>query len=92
MWRSHVAKLRSDKVNHRLLDCSDAHYFSDSSQAMRLGACLTWMNTTPTFAGLSYAIEEFDRRVYVGLEPPALARVRKNPERFHLHRRGQVGQ
>jgi hypothetical protein len=71
-----------DKVNHRLLDCSDAHFFSDSGQAMRLGACMTWMNTIPTFAGLSYALEEFDRRVYVGLEPPALARIRKNPERF----------
>jgi hypothetical protein len=43
---------------------------------------MTWMNTIPTFAGLSYALEEFDRRVYVGLEPPALARIRKNPERF----------
>jgi ABC-type lipoprotein export system ATPase subunit len=82
VWPAHVAKLRADKVNYRLLDCSDAHYFSDSDQAMRLGACLTWMNTTPTFAGLSYALEEFDRRVYVGLEPPSLARIRKNPERF----------
>lgn len=49
---------------------------------MRLGACQTWLNTTPTLAGLAYAIEEFDRRVFVGLEPPALARMRKNPERF----------
>ena len=40
------------------------------------------LNTTPTLAGLAYAIEEFDRRVFVGLEPPALARMRKNPERF----------
>jgi ABC-type transport system involved in cytochrome bd biosynthesis fused ATPase/permease subunit len=35
-----------------------------------------------TLAGLAYALEEFDRRVHVGLEPPALARIRKNPERF----------
>uniref|UniRef100_A0A5Q5BTA1 Rad50/SbcC-type AAA domain-containing protein n=1 Tax=Mycobacterium sp. (strain MCS) TaxID=164756 RepID=A0A5Q5BTA1_MYCSS len=49
---------------------------------MRLGACQTWMNTTPTLAGLAYAIGEYDRRVYVGLEPPALSRIRKNPERF----------
>ena len=49
---------------------------------MRLGACQTWLNTTPTLAGLAYAIEEFEHRVFVGLEPPALARMRKNPERF----------
>ncbi|WP_349307172.1 MULTISPECIES: TrlF family AAA-like ATPase [unclassified Rhodococcus (in: high G+C Gram-positive bacteria)] len=81
-WAPNVAKLRSDNVNHRLLDCSDAHNFSDSKESMRLGACLTWMNTSPTFAGLSYALKEFDRRVFVGLEPASLSRVRKNPERF----------
>jgi ABC-type lipoprotein export system ATPase subunit len=81
-WKKDVEFLRASKVNDRLLDCSDAHYFSDSDQHMRLGACQTWMNTTPTLAGLAYALEEFDRRIFVGLEPPALARVRKNPERF----------
>jgi outer membrane murein-binding lipoprotein Lpp len=81
-WASHVNKLRADKVNHRILDCSDAHYFSDSPNPMRLGACLTWMNTTPTFAGLAYALEEFEHRVFVGLEPPPLGRIRMNPERF----------
>ena len=81
-WRTDVEALRSSKVNDRLLDCSDAHYFSDSDQHIRLGACQTWMNTRPTLAGLAYALGEFDRRVYVGLEPPTLARVRKNPERF----------
>ena len=81
-WKTDVEFLRASKVNDRLLDCSDAHHFSDSDQPTRLGACQTWMNTTPTLAGLAYALEEFDRRVYVGLEPPALARIRKNPERF----------
>lgn len=81
-WGAHVESLRSSKVNDRLLDCSDAHYFSDSDQHNRLGACQTWMNTRPTLAGLAYALGEFNRRVYVGLEPPTLARVRKNPERF----------
>lgn len=81
-WEADVQELRSSNVTHKVLDCSDAHYFSDSDQHIRLGACQTWMNTTPTLAGLAYAIEEFDRRVYVGLEPPALARIRRNPERF----------
>ncbi|TFC49065.1 chromosome segregation protein SMC [Cryobacterium sp. TMT2-17-1] len=81
-WRADVETLRSNNVNHRLLDCSDAHYFSASDQQMRLGACQTWLNTTPTLAGLSYALAEFERRAYVGLEPPALARIRMNPEHF----------
>jgi hypothetical protein len=66
-WKTDVEFLRASKVNDRLLDCSDAHHFSDSDQHMRLGACQTWMNTTPTLAGLAYALEEFDRRVFVGL-------------------------
>lgn len=81
-WQADVEDLRNSNVTHQLLDCSDAHHFSGSDQPMRLGACQTWLNTTPTLAGLAYAIEEFDRRVFVGLEPPALARMRKNPERF----------
>nr|WP_139319400.1 ATP-binding protein [Gordonia sp. CNJ-863] len=81
-WTKDVSLLRDNNVTHKLLDCSDAHHFSNSSQDMRLGKCQTWMNTSPTFAGLTYALREFDRRVFVGLEPPALARVRKNPERF----------
>ncbi|ASE09362.2 TrlF family AAA-like ATPase [Jonesia denitrificans] len=81
-WASDVQMLRESQVTHKVLDCSDAHYFADSDQSMRLGECQTWINTTPTLAGLAYAIEEFDRRVYVGLEPPALSRIRRNPERF----------
>ncbi|MDO5701257.1 MAG: hypothetical protein Q4P36_07305 [Bowdeniella nasicola] len=81
-WREDVEDLRNNNVTHHILDCSDAHYYSDSDQHMRLGACQTWMNTTPSFAGLAYAIKEFDRRVFVGLEPPALGSIRMNPERF----------
>lgn len=81
-WHKDVQALREANVNHRLLDCSDAHHFSDSSEHIRLGACQTWMNTTPTLAGLAYALQEFDRRVFVGLEPPSLARIRKSPEQF----------
>ena len=81
-WAQDVDELRASNVTHKVLDCSDAHHFSDSNEPARLGACQTWMNTTPTLAGLAYAIEEFDRRVYVGLEPPALARIRSHPERF----------
>ena len=81
-WKTDVERLRNDGVMHKILDCSDAHYFSDSDKHMHLGQCQTWMNTTPTFAGLVYALEEFERRVYVGLEPPMLGRVRTSPDRF----------
>jgi len=81
-WGSQVESLRSAKVNHRLLDCSDAHYWSDSDQSMRIGNCNTWINSTPTFVGLVHALKEFDHRVFVGLEPPARARTNEHPERF----------
>lgn len=81
-WKRDVQLLRESNVTHQVLDCSDAHAFKDATDDMRLGQCLTWMNTTPSFAGLSYALQEFDRRVFVGLEPPSLARIRRNPERF----------
>ena len=81
-WPQQVDKLRAAMVNHKILDCSDAHYFSDSTQNERIGRCQTWLNTTPTLAGLAHALEEFDHRVHVGLEPPSLGRVRKHPEHF----------
>jgi len=81
-WPAQVEKLKSLNVNHRLLDCSDAHTWADSVDKDRLGACSTWMNTTPTFAGLIHALDEFGERVFVGLEPPALSRVRKAPEQY----------
>lgn len=81
-WKRDVEALRESNVKSRLLDCSDAHDFMDSSEHTKLGACQTWMNTTPTFAGLAYALEEFERRVFVGLEPPSLSRERRNPESF----------
>lgn len=81
-WEDDVEGLKRSNVNHHLLDCSDAHYFSDSDEHMRIGNCQTWLKTTYTFAGLAYALREFERRVYVGIEPPALRRIRRNPENY----------
>jgi ABC-type lipoprotein export system ATPase subunit/capsule polysaccharide export protein KpsE/RkpR len=81
-WPSLVKDLRQSKVTHKLLDCSDAHHWSGSDQYERLGRCNTWINATPSFAGLSHALGEFDDRVFVGLEPPVLARVRRHPHHF----------
>jgi ABC-type lipoprotein export system ATPase subunit len=73
------AALTSAQVRDRLLDCSDAHHFSDADEKDRIGNCFTWVNSDPTFAGLLHAIEEFDERVYVGDEPARVRAVRTNP-------------
>lgn len=41
-------KLFQQNVNSRLLDCSDAHNFSDARYKDRIGKCFTWIKTDPT--------------------------------------------
>jgi len=74
--------LRDDGVNDRLLDCSDAHYLSTSSEKDRIGNANTWLKSSPSFGGLQQALAEFDQRVFVGEEPPELTRVREHPSRY----------
>ncbi len=81
-WAAQRATLKAQLVNDNLVDCSDAHYFSDSKESERLGNCWTWMRTTPTFAGLVHAIDEFEHRVFVGLEPASLGRLRIRPSEY----------
>lgn len=81
-WPGLVESFRQSNVTHKLLDCSDAHHWSDSAEYERLGRCNTWINASPSFAGLSHALGEFDDRVHVGLEPPVLARMRRHPHHF----------
>ena len=81
-WPAIVEGLRASNVTHKLLDCSDAHHWMDSVQNERLGRCNTWINASPSFAGLCHALGEFDERVSVGLEPPVLARMRRHPHHF----------
>ena len=57
-------------VNDRLLDCSDAHRYTDSSDKDRLAKCFTWIKADTTFEGLRQAIFEFQWRVYVSDVPP----------------------
>ncbi|MEU0090158.1 TrlF family AAA-like ATPase [Kribbella sp. NPDC006257] len=75
-----LASLAEANVNHRLLHCSDAHSWQDSSQDNRLGNCLTWINADPTFKGLHQALQEYAYRVTVEERPPALARVAQSPQ------------
>ena len=39
-------------VTDKLLDCSDAHWLSSSSDKDRIGNCFTWIKADATFAGL----------------------------------------
>lgn len=73
-------RLTDAGINDRLVDCSDAHSFSDAEHKDRIGNCLTWMNADPTFDGLQHAITEYEERIYVGSEPPKLAAVRLNSD------------
>lgn len=85
-WPHQVQLMKDAGVNHRILDCSDAHTWADDTTTKdRLGSCSTWLNTTPTFAGLLHALTEFEQRVFVGLEPAALQRHRKSPEQYIDH-------
>lgn len=80
----HNAKdsLTSENVNNRLLDCSDAHRFSDSKDKDRLGKCFTWLKCDSTFDGLRQIRNEFDSRVFIGNIPPKLENIRKNPTKY----------
>ncbi|MBZ4644240.1 MAG: ATPase involved in repair [Deferribacteraceae bacterium] len=58
-------KLTEQQVNNLLLDCSDAHYNSDSNQKDRIGKCFTWIKADPTFEGLKQIIYEPEERVRI---------------------------
>lgn len=74
--------LKLANVNYRLLDCSDAHYNSSSNEKDRIGKCFTWVKGNTSFQGLVHAINEYDRRIYLGEEPPKLKLVRENSSKY----------
>ncbi len=75
-------KLTEQKVNNRLLDCSDAHKFSSAEKPeRRLGNCFTWLKANPTFEGLKQVSKE-DARIYIGDLPPLIKRVKEHPQRY----------
>lgn len=77
-----VKKLRDASVNDRLLDCSDAHYFSSSQDKDRLGNCFTWVCADPTLAGLKHALFEYESRIFIGDKPSLLLRQQSDPTNF----------
>ncbi|MGW3789583.1 TrlF family AAA-like ATPase [Micromonospora arida] len=67
------------RVNSRLLDCSDAHTWTDSADKDRLGNTFTWINADPTFKGLLHALQEYNYRVTTESRPAALLRLATRP-------------
>jgi exonuclease SbcC len=69
-WSKARKSLSEGGVNDRLLDCSDAHRYADSTDKDRLAKCFTWIKADPTFEGLRQAVFEYASRVHVADVPP----------------------
>lgn len=76
------ASLTDARVNDLLLDCSDAHYYSDSIEKDKIGKCFTWLKADTTFEGLKQILNEKDDRVYIGDCPPKISKVRNNRTKY----------
>jgi predicted ATPase len=63
-------KLIESNVNSLLLDCSDAHNNSDSTDKDKIGNCNTWIKADTTFEGLKQIIFEPDERVKIQQDKP----------------------
>lgn len=81
-WAKAKKSLSDGCVNDRLLDCSDAHAFSDSTSKDRLGNCFTWIKADPTFEGLRQVVNEPGERSFIGQIPQKLDRVQKNKTKY----------
>lgn len=75
-------RLKKEKVNYILFDCSDAHDFSDSMEKERIGNCMTWVKGDTTLDGLLLAIKEYDDRVYIGPRPTLLGEIDRKPGNY----------
>jgi len=58
-------KLKMQNVNDLLLDCSDAHYFSNSNEKDKIGNCFTWIKSEPIFEGLKQIIYDPKSRIKI---------------------------
>lgn len=81
-WLKAKRYLLDSEVNDCLLDCSDAHWFSESDNKDRLGNCFTWIKADPTFQGLLQVLKEPNDRVFVGDIPPSLVHVQNNTTKY----------
>jgi exonuclease SbcC len=69
-WTKAQKSLTDGCVNDRLVDCSDAHRFANSTNKDRLANCFTWIKADPTFEGLRQAVFEYPTRIQISENPP----------------------
>lgn len=83
-WANAKKSLTDGGVNDRLLDCSDAHRYAESTDKDRLAKCFTWIKADPTFEGLRQAVFEYSSRVHVADVPPIepLLQIKKASLKF----------
>ena len=62
--------LTDQGVKNLLLNCSDAHYLSTSTDKDRIGNCWTWIKANPTFEGLKQILYEPEHRLKIQNEQP----------------------
>lgn len=78
-------QLIDQEVNSNILDCSDSHFFHDSSQLNRLGHVYTWLKADLEFEGLRRITKCYSDRVHIceiGQFPNKVQYVRQNPSMF----------
>jgi ABC-type lipoprotein export system ATPase subunit len=75
-------RLKKEKVNNKLFDCSDAHGYSDSKDKDRIGNCMTWLKGDTTLDGLLLAAKDYQDRVYVGPRPGLLGDIDRKPGNY----------
>src|SRR5699024_8288180 len=76
-------KLKVQKVNDFLFDCSDAHSFSSvKDEKDRIGNCYNWLKADASFEGLQQVLIEKEDRLYVGEIPEIHSRVNYNRTKY----------
>jgi ABC-type lipoprotein export system ATPase subunit len=84
-YQERIEQLQQQQVNHKLIDGSDAHYYSTSDQPNKLGKVFTWIKADLSFRGLRRAVQCFEKRVRIeDLEnkPPKLETVQNSRGRY----------
>lgn len=75
-YKKSANKLKEQQIKIPLLDCSDAHSFSDQLDSNsnlikdRLGNCNTWIKADSTFEGLKQVLFEPKHRLFIGEQSP----------------------
>ncbi len=80
--QKHCEKFNEVGVRNFLLDCSDAHSYSEkNTEKDRIGNSFTWLKADLTFEGLKQVAND-KSRIFIGDTPPLLDRRRNSPTKF----------